>query len=69
MFFVFAFSFLSCLSIPQVHKLFDKAHVLVKAAAVLANYTSEAVVERMRPNPDTCKFVSASELASLSKDC
>ncbi len=49
-------------------KLFDKKHVLLKLSACIANYTSESVVERMRPNPDQTKFISPSELSSLAKD-
>ncbi len=49
-------------------KLFSKRYVLTKLNLVLVNYSSECVHERIRPNPDICKLVSVSELASLSKE-
>ncbi len=35
-----------------MNKLFDRKDFLVKAAAIRTKYTTEAVTERMRPNPD-----------------
>lgn len=52
----------------QVTKLFDKRFIFVKMGIIMTNYTNEAVVERLRPNPDLCKFISTSELASLAKE-
>jgi hypothetical protein len=52
-----------------VNKLVEKSHFLLKVALVLANYSSEQVTERMRPNPDLCKFVLTTEVASLVKEC
>ena len=52
----------------QVTKLFDKRFVLVKLGIIMTNYTNEAVVERLRPNPDLCKFISFSEMAALAKE-
>ncbi len=57
------------LALMQVNKLVDKAHVLLKVAVILANYTTEAVTERMRPNPDLCRFAVVTEVASLVKEC
>ena len=48
--------------------MFDKKHVLVKLAHCLAQYTAESVQERIRPQPDLGKFISASELAALAKE-
>lgn len=52
----------------QVTKLFDKRLLLVKLGVIMTNYTTELVTERLRPNPDICKFISASEMASLAKE-
>ena len=52
----------------QVSKLFDKRLVLVKLGLIMTNYTSELVTERLRPNPDMCKFISVSEMAALAKE-
>jgi hypothetical protein len=52
----------------QVTKLFDKRLVLVKLGLIMTNYTSELVTERLRPNPDMCKFISVSEMAALAKE-
>lgn len=49
----------------QVTKLFDKRLVLVKLSLLICNYSSESVSERMRPHPDVCKLISATELSSL----
>ena len=46
----------------------DKNYILVKAAIIKTQYTNESVIERMRPHPDLCKFLSVSELASLAKE-
>ena len=58
----------SFLFFDQVTKLFDKKHVLLKLALCLAQYTEESVQERIRPQPDLGKFISASELAALAKE-
>ena len=52
----------------QVTKLFDKRLVLVKLGLIMTNYTSELLTERLRPNPDMCKFISVSEMAALAKE-
>ena len=64
----FARSFVLSRRYQQVHKLFSKQQFLLKSAVIMCNYTEESVVTRMRPNPDLCKFLQASEVASLAKD-
>ena len=54
--------------ITQVTKLFDKKHILVKNSLCMAMYTDESVTERIRPNPDLCKFITGAELAALAKE-
>ncbi len=49
-------------------KLFDKGLFLIKTALVIANYTTENAQERMRPNPDMARFISASEMSSFAKE-
>jgi len=56
-------------SLSQINKLVDKAHFLLKVALILTNYTAEAVTERMRPNPDLCRFLVTTEIATLVKEC
>jgi hypothetical protein len=52
----------------KVAKLVDRKYVLIKLNLVLTCYTSEVVQERIRPNPDLARFVTASDVASLAKE-
>ena len=52
----------------KVGKLFSKKTPLLKMNLVISNYTTENAQERLRPNPDLCKFILPAELASLSKE-
>lgn len=54
--------------VSQVTKLFDKKWVLLKLNVVMTNYCSDSVQERLRPNPDLCKFISTTEMGNLAKE-
>jgi hypothetical protein len=47
----------------SVHKRF----VLVRLGICIAQYNNDCVTERTRPLPDSCKFISGAELASIAK--